>query len=80
MSLLQRFEALREAIAAELPNEPVTTASLDPVLAELSRALAAEDLAAAETALDLLEDLLEARMHDARWPAATAAHVRGGPR
>ena len=76
----QRFEALREAIVAELPDDPVTTASLDPALAELARALAAEDVAAAELALDLIEDLLEARVHKAGWPSASSAPARGGPR
>ncbi len=77
MSVGEQLDALRRELMAAFPDDRVTAATLEPTLVELERALASEDLAAADVALDLLEDLLEARMQEAGWPSLAPARARG---
>lgn len=76
MTAHAEFIALCRDIERSFPDDARTAAIISPALTELARALEAGDFGAATPILDLLEDLLEARMHEAGWPAPTQTGAR----
>ncbi|GEM_PF-2893116 len=72
MSVEEQLTALRDELALLFGSESNAAHALEHPLAQLERVLA-DGPEATNPALDLIEDIVEALMHDHGWPRSAAS-------